>query len=302
MMKREIIKQSPGRSDEFGNGDNESIKYVSSCNSPEMLSMPLRIDVGFEAWRHGEGYCRHRNYPVMALELMLDGGANYESEEEKFRLEPGGIALFHRNRNSFFSTGKNDYYHKLVLILCGTLLDSMITSLGLEKCSHLFFFNMSDIESRFRKIMNMVNEKRPGNEKIVSCEIYFLLLELSENYQKMEFKSRPAPLQKVLSYLEHSLSQVRRISDLSAVAGVSHATLVRLFNTHLHSSPTEYLLNLRMKRAENLLSSSKRSIKEIAWECGFENPLYFSTVFTKRHSYSPRQFRIRACHFPQEKL
>ena len=58
-------------------------------------------------------------------------------------------------------------------------------------------------------------------------------------------------------------------------------------------TPLEYLTDLRMKKAEIMLSSlwtRDYSVSEIAELCGFDNALYFSRVFRKHFGCSPSDF------------
>lgn len=69
--------------------------------------------------------------------------------------------------------------------------------------------------------------------------------------------------------------------------------LRKRFKKELGVTPLEYMTNLRMKKAETLLTamdSGGYSIGEIAEQCGYEDPLYFSRVFKKRFGCSPSRF------------
>lgn len=69
--------------------------------------------------------------------------------------------------------------------------------------------------------------------------------------------------------------------------------LRKLFKKEMSVTPLEYLTNLRMKKAEGLLSvmwANEYSISEVAGMCGFEDPLYFSRVFKKHFGCSPSTY------------
>lgn len=69
--------------------------------------------------------------------------------------------------------------------------------------------------------------------------------------------------------------------------------LRKVFKKEIGMSPLEYMTSLRMKNAEQLLSTMWTrgcAIAEIAQMCGYENALYFSRVFKKYYGCSPRQF------------
>lgn len=68
--------------------------------------------------------------------------------------------------------------------------------------------------------------------------------------------------------------------------------LRKLFKKEVGLSPLEYLTNIRMKKAERLLTqwAAGYTIAEIAEMCGYDNALYFSRVFKKHFQCSPKKF------------
>jgi transcriptional regulator GlxA family with amidase domain len=80
---------------------------------------------------------------------------------------------------------------------------------------------------------------------------------------------------------------------MATMSGRSVSTLHRLFRHHLQRSPTDWVTELRVDRADTLLSTTHLSVAEVARACGFTEPLYFSLVFTRRRGASPTAWRAR---------
>jgi len=74
-------------------------------------------------------------------------------------------------------------------------------------------------------------------------------------------------------------------------AGMSLSTLTRRFREHLRLSPGEFLAQLRLSRACQLLEDSPLNVTEIALECGYESPAAFSRAFRRQMGRSPREYR-----------
>ena len=78
--------------------------------------------------------------------------------------------------------------------------------------------------------------------------------------------------------------------------------LRKLFKKEMGVTPLAYMTSLRMKKAENLLSSmynKEYSMAEVARMCGYEDALYFSRVFKKTFGCSPSNFQQKAEEHPE---
>ena len=81
-----------------------------------------------------------------------------------------------------------------------------------------------------------------------------------------------------------------RIDALARAAGVSRSHLYRLFRSEYGVSPKAYLRDLRLTLARRLLCEHAMSVAEVAYACGYADPLYFSAEFKREHGISPRDF------------
>jgi len=81
------------------------------------------------------------------------------------------------------------------------------------------------------------------------------------------------------------------IDEYARIAGRSTASFKREFQEHYGTSPGKWLTNRRLEHTKLLLTTSKKTIGEIIYDCGFENVSHFSRVFKENYGVSPLQFR-----------
>jgi AraC-like DNA-binding protein len=81
------------------------------------------------------------------------------------------------------------------------------------------------------------------------------------------------------------------IEAMCTAAFVSVSSLQRAFSKHFGMSPKQYLIQLRMNHALELLTESEFSVREISSACGFTDEKYFSRAFKKRYGYPPSQLK-----------
>ncbi len=84
------------------------------------------------------------------------------------------------------------------------------------------------------------------------------------------------------------------IKHLSQEVALSPYYLIRLFRRTYRQTPHQYLIQLRITRAKELLSSSERSITDICADVGFESLGSFCTLFRKSVGLSPSAYRRRS--------
>ena len=77
------------------------------------------------------------------------------------------------------------------------------------------------------------------------------------------------------------------------VANMPVAVFITAFRAAFHTTPYQYLLDLRYEHAKALLKESSHTIAEIGAMVGFSRPSHFSTAFRRRAGMSPRAYRNR---------
>ena len=104
---------------------------------------------------------------------------------------------------------------------------------------------------------------------------------------------RPLPplVLKVLDYLYSHYQESQNLDSLAAQFFVSKATILYNFKRYLHTSPMDFLLNLRLEKAKEMLETTNKSVCQIAEECGFRSANYFSLIFKRKEQLSPLHYR-----------
>ena len=81
------------------------------------------------------------------------------------------------------------------------------------------------------------------------------------------------------------------VQEMAKKINVSVSHLNRLFRTEFNQSPTQYLQELRLKQAAELLENSFLSIKEIRHATGFCSKNIFIKCFKKKYHLPPKEYR-----------
>lgn len=127
-----------------------------------------------------------------------------------------------------------------------------------------------------------------------SMALLHLLLARLEILWKPPF---PESFSRLLDFIDRHSHEATPNERLAQEAGMSIATLCRVFQSCLHTTPAIYVSQVRVSKAVHLLEQTELGIDEIADQVGFPNRAYFSRVFKKVTTLSPAEFRkCKAIH------
>jgi AraC family transcriptional regulator of arabinose operon len=98
-------------------------------------------------------------------------------------------------------------------------------------------------------------------------------------------------IHEIVRFLRENYRSTVTIDALARRCALSPSRFAHLFREQTGVSPMRYVERLRVARAQELLLTTNTSIAEVAYQCGYENPLYFSHVFKRSSGRSPRSFR-----------
>ena len=110
--------------------------------------------------------------------------------------------------------------------------------------------------------------------------------------------SVPPLILKVIDYLNDNYFKDITLDHLANHFFVSKPTLIYNFKKYTNCSPIDFLLKVRLTKAKQMLTSTTKTINEIAIACGFSSPNYFGLIFKQKEKLSPLAYR----RYDKEKL
>ena len=126
-----------------------------------------------------------------------------------------------------------------------------------------------------------------GNRAKIMSIFYGIIHRLScDNIQV------PSILNPAIEYLSHNyMSHDLTNSELAAVCNISEVYFRKLFTKHFGVSPKQYIIDLRIQKAKQLLAEGAMSASAVSNECGFSNPYHFCRLFKQHTGSTPTEYR-----------
>ncbi len=95
----------------------------------------------------------------------------------------------------------------------------------------------------------------------------------------------------MMEFIELHFMEDLSVDQIAESASVSSSACLRSFHEMLHTTPMQYVIDLRLTKAANLLKTTPRAAKDIAFDCGFSDTSYFTKVFRLKYHATPGQYR-----------
>jgi len=103
--------------------------------------------------------------------------------------------------------------------------------------------------------------------------------------------SQDERMKKVLAYIHSHISQSIDVEELANVVFITKPYLIRLFKREFGTSPVQYINKKKVERAQLLLFTTDKPVKEIAYTLGFSDHSYFIRLFRKLSGIPPQEYR-----------
>ena len=111
---------------------------------------------------------------------------------------------------------------------------------------------------------------------------------------------RHPKLAAVIKLMEENIEEPVSPSVLASDVGMSTRQLERLFRRYMNRSPKRYYMELRLKKARNLLLQTDMSVINVALACGFASPSHFSKCYRASFQTTPYRERGASTATPEQ--
>ncbi len=155
------------------------------------------------------------------------------------------------------------------------------------------------LEDSIRRLVEEVDSRQPGSEAMLAKISEALFVETLRQYvaglppgqHGWLTGARDNVVGKSLAILHSRVDHPWTIAELAKEVGLSRSALVERFSRYLDEPPMAYLTRWRLQLAARRLTSTPRSVAEIAGEVGYESEAAFNRAFKREFGIPPARFR-----------
>ena len=237
-----------------------------------------------EAW---EGTFDHHLFSI-----TLGGGATYQHPEGSFTVKTGDFLHFSPLTWQEWTSNEEDGWTVSFLILeIPSQFNRLLLPEKLAPGIGRARLEKGDLERAticFSTMDAWLSQPNGLSNEIILNQLEYVLLLVQSRLEMTRIDPR---IEKARSFLHRQIEKPTRLEDVAEAARLSRARLCALFREELKTTPLQYLEDLRMERATQLLRFTSYDIESIARTLGYEERKYFDKRFKRSQNLTPYQYR-----------
>lgn len=151
-----------------------------------------------------------------------------------------------------------------------------------------------EIFSIITRIHKMNKEKVPAyrlGTKALLLQIIYLLFHYHQEINSPNLQKNSLLNREILSYIGKRYTTDLPLKEIADTFHMSYKYFSRYFKNNFQTTLSDYIMKLRMERAELLLSTTELPVTEISLQTGFNNISFFIRSFKKAYGQTPLKYR-----------
>jgi DNA-binding response OmpR family regulator len=157
---------------------------------------------------------------------------------------------------------------------------------GLETGADAYIIKPFNMDILRRTIINLLSARNLLRNKFTGNESQ------KDKTDEIKVKSpNEKLLERVMAVINKNIDNSELSVDMIAdEVGISRVHLHRKMKELTNQTPHDFIRNIRLKQAANLLANQHQNVTEVMYACGFNNSASFSTMFKNMYGVSPREY------------
>ena len=231
------------------------------------------------------------------LLYVAAGKAHFYFDGMKCTLKAGTIVIYRPNEMQKYRYSPSDKAEVYWVHFTGTEVETLLEKYGFCKDKNIFFAGtQSNFNMLFSQMIKELQLRRSNYSTLLSMYFEQILISAKRHFEDSKTASSLtiSEIERATNYFNTNYTKPISITDYASSRGLSAGWFINNFKKINKVTPAQYLINLRITTAMELLLRSNKNITEIANSVGIEDSLYFSRIFKTHTGFSPSEYRKNA--------
>ena len=274
------------------------------CFKPKNENINLELNLDIKLYYCGTGDCEN-NFSWgpgikdhYKLHYVHSGSGTFKAGDTTYHLSKGEGFLICPNVIVSYKPDSDTSWNYSWVAFHGVNAETYLNRANLNESNPVFKCNQEDhISNCFQAIFDSTKCDKSMDLKSLSAfyDLLSILIEGINIYtpHNNSINHQEIYIKQAIEFIDTNYSRKISIVEIAKYVGINRKYLSQLFSNILNVSPQNYLINFRLQKACDLLTSSILSINEISNSIGYIDPFLFSKVFKKYKGVSPKNYRTQ---------
>lgn len=249
------------------------------------------VSVGYFDCKPSYGLQRNVFSSYLLL-VMLTGSLSYQTRLSRGTARAGQVLLLDCNApHAYAAQGKCSFtFLHFAGAQSQALYDEIVRNVG----NLIPMASPNELHESIGELLFAMRSDHRLNEAETSALIYSMLMKLLEHSGASGAGSSGNPVvDRAIGYIQSHLTDKLSVEEIAANAGYSSSYFSHLFAEETGLSPYQFVVKSRIEYAQQLLKTTRQTVQEIAFQCGFNSAANFCYTFRKLVGTSPHEYRRR---------
>ncbi len=226
------------------------------------------------------------------LIVMLTGTLSYQTRRSKGVARAGQVLLLDCNApHSYAALGKCSF---TFVHFAGAQSRELFDEIEGRGGNLIQIPSPSAMHEIIGEMLSTMRDDRRMNEARASALLYSLLMTLLEQSGAAGAGGVGNPVvDNAIAYIQSHLTDKLSVEEIASSAGYSASYFSHLFSQETGMSPYQFVVRSRVEQAQQLLKTTRLTVQEIAFQCGFNSAANFCYTFRRLTGTSPHDYRSR---------
>ncbi len=270
-------------------------RYVSGLSPEERISLPATV-TALSRTVYGDGFSLNSNGQNTYCLLYIYSGSVAFSTAGNPAVTVGADTLLVLQNATLYSLRQTaNVPLDIVRIKCEGALVTALGQLLYQRGSariQLPRDGEDGIEAFLRTVIPLMDTPSLANRLLISHALSSLLTHAYiSGVVPADRSEHPSWFLRTHEYIETHLDKPLTVGKLATLCAMAESRFYREFKAYTGDTPYQYITNVRLRKAQQLLSTTKFQIKTVAIATGFPSANHFSAHFRRRFGMLPGEYR-----------
>ena len=228
------------------------------------------------------------------LLYITKGKGTFSSSSSGMReIKEGDMFLLFPGERHTYKPDKATGWHEYWIGFDGAIINEWLKNGFFTKENPIFNIGINEeIISLYKKAIIIADAQEANYQQALAgivCHLISMAIYLSRN-RDFNMSDITSQINTAKAAVYENISTITP-ETLAKVTCMSYSKFRKLFKEYTGFAPAQYIQEVRINMAKELLTNTSKSIKEIAFDLGYENKDYFFTAFKKVCGMTPTEYK-----------